>query len=808
MDLIRRAGQASCLTLLGLLVVSAARGEAYTLSSLPPLRLAAPDARREESAPWVLVTASTLSSPLLAGVKTDASGEVYLRPADLQKLRIKVDESLLRQEWVSTRSLPGARFDYRPATRELYVTVAPGSVLPYVVDLKGEDLGSIESAEQHRISATVLNYSLYNQTYRSRNYFSGYADLTQSTPAGNFFSSASFGQATSGREQGLVRLDTYWQRVDPVRVMSYQAGDFISNAADWGTSVRLAGVQVASAYQQRSDIVTAALPRFGGSASVATSLDVFVEQSRVYSGEIPAGPFDVSMLPYISGDNLTMVTRDVAGNQVVKKFSYYYSPKILREGIHEYSLDVGVPRFNYGTKSASYDASSIYASGAWRQAVSENNTVALSGETTSDGLINAGAGWSGRFLGRGVLSLAGAASQWRGQSGTMGKVSVEGRIAGSLRANAEYRAENEGYYSLSRVANEAYYRKYARTEDEDEAVSYTSRSRETLRAGLYFSPADSVSVGAYYNGIRYDTGRFSTVSLTTSFGLTDRLSLSVSAYRSLSDSDRGGYVYLSYNFADKYIFSGNAERSNGRTSFSERVDNVPASGINTLSWGVGHGRSGVGYDRASGYATYTSRYGRYEVSAESGRGGTITGLLAEGAVIYADNSLFLANKTGDSFAIVKNAGPGSRITNGGVDAGSVSPSGSFLLTSLTPYQPHHIYLNTRDLPPEWQTDGTERVAVTPYAGATLVDFGARRTVSATLTVTDAQGSPLKPGYEAVLNNVWRGVTGYGGQVYLEDIRPINHVTVDLLNLGHCTFTFTYDGAYAAAAPLGPYVCRK
>ncbi|KCX62062.1 type VII secretion system (T7SS), usher family protein, partial [Acinetobacter baumannii 855125] len=131
-----------------------------------------------------------------------------------------------------------------------------------------------------------------------------------------------------------VRLESKWQYVDPEKVRIYTLGDFISNSPDWGSSVRLAGFQWSSAYTQRGDLVTSALPQFSGSAALPSTLDLYVNQQKIYSGLVPSGPFDIKQLPFISGNEVTLVTTDATGQQSITKQAYYFSSKILAKGIN------------------------------------------------------------------------------------------------------------------------------------------------------------------------------------------------------------------------------------------------------------------------------------------------------------------------------------------------------------------------------------------------------------------------------------------------------------------------------------------
>ena len=195
-----------------------------------------------------------------------------------------------------------------------------------------------------------------------------------------------------------MRLESKWQYVDPEKIRIYTLGDFISNSPDWGSSVRLAGFQWSSAYSQRGDIVTSALPQFSGSAALPSTLDLYVNQQKIYSGLVPSGPFDIKQLPFISGNEVTLVTTDATGMQSITKKPYYFSSKILAKGINEFSVDVGIPRYNYGLYSNDYD-DATFASGAIRYGYSNSLTLSGGAEASTDGLSNLGTGFAKMFWG-------------------------------------------------------------------------------------------------------------------------------------------------------------------------------------------------------------------------------------------------------------------------------------------------------------------------------------------------------------------------------------------------------------------------
>ncbi|MGM7371681.1 fimbria/pilus outer membrane usher protein, partial [Acinetobacter baumannii] len=248
-----------------------------------------------------------------------------------------------------------------------------------------------------------------------------------------------------------VRLESKWQYVDPEKIRIYTLGDFISNSSDWGSSVRLAGFQWSSAYTQRGDIVTSALPQFSGSAALPSTLDLYVNQQKIYSGLVPSGPFDIKQLPFISGNEVTLVTTDATGRQSITKKPYYFSSKILAKGINELSVDVGVPRYNYGLYSNDYD-DATFASGAIRYGYSNSLTLSGGVEASTDGLSNIGTGFAKNLFGIGVINADIAASQYKDENGYSALLGLEGRISKNISFNTSYRKIFDNYFDLARVS--------------------------------------------------------------------------------------------------------------------------------------------------------------------------------------------------------------------------------------------------------------------------------------------------------------------------------------------------------------------
>src|SRR5262249_2706353 len=192
---------------------------------------------------------------------------------------------------------------------------------------------------------------------------------------------------TVNREFDTLRLDTTWSYSDPGTAVTYRAGDAISGALPWTRSIRLGGVQVQRNFALRPDLVTLPLPSTAGSAAVASTVDVYLNNVKTYSQDVGTGPYQINNLPMAGGGTARIVVQDASGKTVETTMPFYSSPRLLRDGVLDFSLEAGLPRLNYGTQSFSYVRDPVgSASSRWGMF----DWLALEGHAEGgDGLPNA-----------------------------------------------------------------------------------------------------------------------------------------------------------------------------------------------------------------------------------------------------------------------------------------------------------------------------------------------------------------------------------------------------------------------------------
>ncbi len=756
------------------------------------------------------ISINSNASEDLVAVKQSKDGKLYIRSSALKTLRLKMDEHIPDNQWVCINDLNGIQFKYLENEQSLNLKVPSNMLTGYSVDLNGQQITSPQLLKMKPLNAAILNYSLYNTITNDENVFSGTAEGIFNSAIGNFSSGVLYNGSNenSYSHEKWVRLESKWQYVDPEKIRIYTLGDFISNSPDWGSSVRLAGFQWSSAYSQRGDIVTSALPQFSGSAALPSTLDLYVNQQKIYSGLVPSGPFNIKQLPFISGNEVTLVTTDATGQQSITKKPYYFSSKILAKGINEFSVDVGMPRYNYGLYSNDYD-DATFASGAIRYGYSNSLTLSGGAEASTDGLSNLGTGFAKNLFGFGVINADIAASQYKDENGYSTLLGLEGRISKNISFNTSYRKVFDNYFDLARVSQVRYLKDNQINAETQNYLNYSALADEIFRAGINYNFYAGYGVYLGYNQIKYSDNSYKLLSTNLSGSLDKNWGFYASAYKDYENhKDYGVYFALRYTPSSKVNAITSVSSDSGSLRYRQEIFGLSEPQIGSFGWGGYVERDqDANENNASVYASYRARAayltGRYNRFGDNDQ----VAVSATGSLVAAAGRIFAANEIGDGYAVVTNAGPQSQIINGGVNLGETDKSGRFLIPSLMPYQVNHIYLDPSYLPLNWNVKSTDQKTVVGYRQGTLVDFGAHQVISGLVKLVDQKNSSLMPGYAVRINGQQEGVVGYDGEVFIPNLLKQNKLEVDLLDHGSCQVDFTYNSNQYSTKKLGPYVCH-
>lgn len=778
-------------------------------ATTPETERPAAAANNPERAGWetllLAVMLNSASTGALLTVLKLPDNRLLARASELRALRIQVDPRIVKDDLVALSAIPNLGFAYDEPGQTISLTVGDPSLKPYQIEL-GTGRRTFDASAIHPTPGMIVNYSIYATQTRERTAAAGTVGLVGMIRGSAVTTDFNFNSDGNWNGKAAVRLDSSWRLIDPEAIRSYTIGDFASNALTWSNSVRLGGFQIASAFQQRPDIVTTPLPRFAGSAALPSTLDLYIDQQRIFSGEIPSGPFDIQSLPQVSGGKVRLVTTDLNGRQVEIVRDYYYVSSQLRPGLLEYSVEAGFPRRDFGFSSFDYDKN-FSASGSVRYGLTSTTTVEGHVEGTADGLVNGGIGIVQGVGGRGALTVSIAGSHYKGHDGARVAVKAEGRI-GPLTFFAGTERSLDAYFDLARVAM-VRDRQHRGVAGSDDLAFAPARAKTIDRAGASLGPVlGGASVSFNYTHIQDRHYGQRLVNMSLSRPISGRVTAYVSAY---SDLDRrksyGVFAMLNIRVGKSTMVTASVERDGGHTALEMQAEGLTGQRQGDVGWGVSNRIVLDGQDMRRAYVSYRAPEALVRARVVQAGGDWLASLEMEGSIVAAGGGVFLANRIGDGFVIVKNAGPGTEVLQGGVRMGKANRAGRALLPDVVPNYPQQIFLDPATMADGWEPDATERISVSGYRQGAVVDFGTRRVHSAVIVLQDRSGQPIQAGYVATVEGGESAVVGYDGEVYLHGLKPANRLSVDRGLAGPCHVAFSYDGGGPPQARIGPLTCQ-
>jgi outer membrane usher protein len=680
------------------------------------------------------------------------NGVLFLDEEEFSRLRLKLPRATPEihegHRYYAPAAIKGCTVDIDEAHQRAIIN-APASAF---------ETTHLNAVERQHPSVTpsalggFLNYQLSAQEIGSDTIAGVLGELGVFAGAGVLTNSA-VGRYEDSQEQ-LIRLDTTYTREFPEQLETLSVGDAISDPGAWGNAVRFAGVRWSHDFTLRPDLVTTPLLTAGGTATVPSSVDVFVNNQLATSSQVPAGPFVIDRLPTVSGTgDVNVVVRDALGREQVISQTFYTSTSLLAQGLSQYSVDVGSVRNNYAL--ASDDYGTTLAEGTYRRGVTDYFTLEAHAEYQAD--YAHAAGLSAAFgIGKvGVLNLIAANGGDSGGSGWLSGAGIEHRgtrvsfVASSFWAGSNFAQVGQALSPDMRL-----------------------RQRDLVQTGLDMGRAGTLSL-AFVRQTYRDAPEQETLSLThtLNLGRLGYLNLTLSRTHSPEETSIVELESVSTGLpaAGGLLVSSAAQNStsaylmwvlplSGRRSASLQAVAGRGSGApqNELIAGV---MQSPPIGPGSGYRLSASTAGNYDalwqqqfhavdVQVEAARNEGIAGqnVYASGALVLLDGDLAATRTVNNSFAVVDVAG----LANVPVYVENqfttqTDSSGKALLYNLRPYEANHISIQPEDLPLDTTIAATSTVLAPPSHSGVIARFPVERVRGGTFKLATEDGAPVPAG---------------------------------------------------------------
>ena len=761
-------------------------GEAAQAAELPP-----PPATLQAvaDAPLYLeLVVNQMNTGRLVQVQQRA-GQLYLPATDLQEAGIHLPGAVADE--VGLDSVPGLHSEYDIQSQRLLLDVPP----EWLPEQHFGRRSSYPRTEALSSFGGLLNYDAYlNETDDAGTYLAVWNEVRLFDSWGTLSNTGQYRRSIAGAaagqlDNGYRRYDTLWRFSDDERMLTYEAGDLVSGALPWTTSVRMGGVQLSRDFGVRPDLVTYPLPQFSGEAAVPSSVDLFINGFKSSSENLQPGPYTLTNVPFINGaGEAVVVTTDALGRQVSTSVPFYVTSTLLQKGLSDFSVSAGSVRREYGVRNFAYGAG--VTSGSLRYGLTDSLTLESHLEA-SDSLTLGGMGANLKLGNFGVLNSAVSQSQFDGRNGRQ------------LSTGYQYSAQrfSLAYQRLQRFADYADLSVIG-----SDSISLSQRS-EQLTLSLNLDRFGSLGAG-YFDVVAADASRTRLLNLSWSKPLWFNSSFYVSANRQFGDSNWAMQAQIVMPFDLKGSLSFSTERTNTgasqqRVNYSRGVPSQGGVGFN-LGYATGDSPDYRQADLTWRLQSVQLQAGVYGTSAQQTRWAD-----ASGSLVWMDGQTFAANRIDDAFVVVSTGGfpdVGVRYENQWI--GNTDKNGHLLVPWTSAYYRGKYEIDPLNLSANIISPNVEqRVAVRRGSGY-LLEFELRRVAAASVHLVDSRQQDLALG-SAVLNeqNGSRAVVGWDGLVYLESLAAQNSLQVILPDGKQCKAQFALPAETDQVPLIEGVVCQ-
>ncbi|HXX10044.1 MAG TPA: fimbria/pilus outer membrane usher protein [Burkholderiales bacterium] len=742
----------------------------------------------------------------VAYVVRGPGGKLWVDRDTLDRLRIRYDDAPMQEfdgrTMAQLSALRGVTWSISEEDQRLELHVDPNrlprSTLSYgllpPIMARTPDFGGF------------LNYTIYGNTTNS------YGGLNESSASvSGLFEAVAFGPygsvgvttlvnpvTTPGSAQpDVVVLDAAWRWDDPARLRTLIVGDAITAPGWWGNAVRFGGVQYSSNFSLQPGFITYPLLTVSGVAAIPTAAELYANNVRLGSQNVPPGPFSITNVPVVNGaGELQLVVTNALGQQQVITQPYYTTTQLLRSGLSEFSFSAGAVRFNYGLEN--FDYRDPLASGVYRYGLTDKLTLEGRAEGSSDvrgagvgaatvlgvlGTLQAGVAGSDSSLGNGGRALLGFDRQ---------TPTISFGVRGTW-ASPDYREVGDGGVQTARsisanlnvqLPGQAGTMAFLWTDQRFRNVAPVNTSTAPPMGALdLYAVTYTKQLGTW--------GAF-TLVLSRTTGLTDQTQVQALFTVPLGTGVSGTASAL------------NTQSNGQRTTVGALDVQRPLQ----VGPGYGYYVHAQTDDQGAAGISYQGLYGRY--SLEGSVANSTVGLRATvaGGVGVLDTKVFAAAPIDSSFALVRVSDiPGVRVMQENVEVGRTGDDGTLLVPRIPANVPVKISIDPLTIPFDYSLSGVDQLVITLARTGVVARFESRRENNALVRLMQPDGTPVPEGAEVVVaGRDERFPVAFDGEVFLTDFQGKHEVEVSY-NGRRCTVTVEVDPKAPVVAEVGPLVCK-
>jgi outer membrane usher protein len=603
-----------------------------------------------------------------------------------------------------------------------------------------------------------LNYNLTSTATKGEQDSKSYGAFIEGIVFNQYGSvvSSAVTSVTNGQSR-TIRAETYFQKDMPSSMEKLIIGDTISSAGAWSRPMRFGGVAWSTDFSLKQGFISAMTPSINGSATLPSTVDILIDNQKRQSDAVNPGPFQINNFPTVTGaGQINVVVKDMLGVQTLTTQRFYTTPRLLKVGLNEFSLEAGIERRNFGLESNTYDKPFIAET--FRRGFN-GYTVESRTEIQADRQA-AGIEIAGLIKTYAVTHAALAASNAQNQQGLHKVFGIE-RSSKDLNINFKIEHYDRDFVQIGAIKNET-----------------KPRQKMLLGLGINFYRNLWVSTNLI-SQTNWNSSQFNLAFANLSIPLIENISLN---------------LYVNKQFGNNQDYSAglniNMPFSNARSAAVSSTQNAQGniySGME-VNQAIVNG-TGVGYRLRAGndpaqqvLASISAKTPVNSITLDAGQSqfGSSLRLSSSGSIGILGGLPFASQNIGHgSFAVVKVADEANiDIYQSNRKIASTNSNGLALLPNVLPYQQNKVSIKPENLPFDLDVNETSQL-VTPYARSGLfVSLDIKKTNNRLVRLLKADGTPLPMGSKVhVLPANTDFVVAKRGEVYLTGLSIENTMLV-------------------------------
>jgi len=712
-----------------------------------------------------------------------ADGKVWVSAKDWQQWRLKPPTvsviSYQDEVYYCLDLIQGVQYHINPQQLTIQLTVSVNLFESTQIDASSSKIDVTDLATN---KGFFLNYEL-SSAYQEDALSVGMLNQFVAFSQWGVLESDMLTIQSDGFGMQQTRLNTRIVKDYPQKLTTLSLGDSITTSMNLG-SARFAGVKWATNSSLQPTLVRSPVFAIQGVAKIPSTVDVFINNLRTISQQVPTGAFSIDNIPVLSGrGEVRMVVKDALGQEQEIVQPYYTDAELLQTGLSEYAFDIGFVRENFGITSNDYGQLLAIAShrlGITSYLTTELHTQFLQHQQTIQyGAVYVLPSW-------GTIQV-GLANSWH----TNDKVGQAWYVTTGYQSTGwavSLQGQGRSHYftSLDRFDTQAHL-----------------KSRQQILASKTLVQGSSISV-SYIAQQDYQQPDTSMVQLAYNRKLWGGV-FNVLVNKMLKQQTEGRISFV-LPLTGKHTVALNTQPTEKLYQLNVQRSMPTGNGIGYQFSFEDNQQIKQQYYAASLNAQHNR--GKYQVQLSDKADTTALNMQIRGAIVGLNKKLFLSHPIDGSFAVVNVGGYANvdvYLQNQRV--ATTNKHGQVLVTGLQPYEINKISINTSGLPFDAQV-GNDMMSIIPtYRSGSVLDFPIKRSYGATLTLLLDNGNVVPAGMLVHQKGSAENFpVGFNGELYLTGLKAKN-ILIGEWKGQFCQIELAFVSTDDGLPDLGTHICR-